>query len=46
MEKPELEVAPSKKGILGRYVFNPEILQILLEIEYDSKNGNSDCRYF
>lgn len=26
------------KNILGRYVFNPEILQILLEIEYDGKN--------
>ncbi|ENY69594.1 UTP-glucose-1-phosphate uridyltransferase [Mycoplasmopsis bovigenitalium 51080] len=38
IEKPELKDAPSKKAILGRYVFNPEILQILSKIEYDGKN--------
>nr|WP_256432784.1 UTP--glucose-1-phosphate uridylyltransferase [Mycoplasma sp. Mirounga ES2805-ORL] len=38
IEKPKLENAPSHKAILGRYVFNPEVLDILSEIEYDGKN--------
>ncbi|MBU4690320.1 UTP--glucose-1-phosphate uridylyltransferase [Mycoplasma sp. ES3157-GEN-MYC] len=38
VEKPALEVAPSHKAILGRYVFNPELLDILSKIEYDGKN--------
>lgn len=38
VEKPKLEEAPSKKAILGRYIFNPEILDILSKIPYDGKN--------
>ncbi|WP_396888683.1 UTP--glucose-1-phosphate uridylyltransferase [Mycoplasma sp. HS2188] len=38
VEKPKLELAPSNKAILGRYVFNPEILDILANIKYDGKN--------
>lgn len=38
IEKPSLEKAPSHKAILGRYVFNPEILEILSKIPYDGKN--------
>ncbi|WP_029513631.1 UTP--glucose-1-phosphate uridylyltransferase [Mycoplasmopsis primatum] len=38
VEKPTLDKAPSNKAILGRYVFNPEILDILLKIKYDGKN--------
>ncbi|WP_029608468.1 UTP--glucose-1-phosphate uridylyltransferase [Mycoplasma simbae] len=38
VEKPQPDVAPSQKAILGRYVFNPEILQILSNIKYDGQN--------
>lgn len=38
VEKPKLEDAPSHKAILGRYIFNPEILDILSKIKYDGKN--------
>ncbi|AIA29698.1 UTP glucose 1 phosphate uridyltransferase [Mycoplasmopsis californica HAZ160_1] len=38
VEKPTLDSAPSNKAILGRYVFNPEILNILSNLEYDGKN--------
>lgn len=38
VEKPKLANAPSHKAILGRYIFNPEILDILSAIEYDGKN--------
>ncbi|MBZ4203552.1 UTP--glucose-1-phosphate uridylyltransferase [Mycoplasma tauri] len=38
VEKPKLEDAPSNKAILGRYVFNPEILDILSKIEYNGKD--------
>ncbi|UUD34857.1 sugar phosphate nucleotidyltransferase [Mycoplasmopsis caviae] len=38
VEKPSPEKAPSNKAILGRYVFNYEILEILSKIEYDGKN--------
>ncbi|WP_036456927.1 UTP--glucose-1-phosphate uridylyltransferase [Mycoplasmopsis lipofaciens] len=38
VEKPELSKAPSRKAILGRYVFNPQLLDILSKIEYDGKN--------
>lgn len=38
VEKPKMEDAPSNKAILGRYVFNSEILDILSKIPYDGKN--------
>nr|WP_318025426.1 UTP--glucose-1-phosphate uridylyltransferase [Mycoplasmopsis phocirhinis] len=38
VEKPNLDVAPSNKAILGRYVFNPQILEILSQIKYDGQN--------
>lgn len=38
VEKPAIDKAPSNKAILGRYVFNPEILDILSKISYDGKN--------
>lgn len=38
VEKPKLSEAPSNKAILGRYVFNSEILDILSKIEYDGSN--------
>lgn len=38
VEKPKADKAPSNKAILGRYVFNPEILDILSRVEYDGKN--------
>lgn len=38
VEKPKLSEAPSHKAILGRYVFNSEILDILSKIEYDGIN--------
>ncbi|WP_338822381.1 UTP--glucose-1-phosphate uridylyltransferase [Mycoplasmopsis felifaucium] len=38
VEKPKREDAPSDKAILGRYIFNSEILDILSRIPYDGMN--------